>query len=121
MDKYSYISNADGSYIDDLYKLYKSDPGSIDETWQQFFEGFEFSFQKFGDGPEISTEEISLETKVRNYIYSWRKRGHLEATTNPVRKRKDRKALLELKDHGLSDNDLDVEFEVGNEIGIGRA
>lgn len=121
MDKYSYISNADGSYIDDLYKLYKSDPGSIDETWQQFFEGFEFSFQKFGDGPEISTKEVSLETKVRNYIYSWRKRGHLEATTNPVRKRKDRKALLELKDHGLSDNDLDVEFEVGNEIGIGRA
>jgi len=121
MDKYSYISNADGSYIDDLYKLYKSDPGSIDETWQQFFEGFEFSFQKFGDGPEISTEEISLETKVRNYIYSWRKRGHLEATTNPVRERRDRKALLKLKDHGLSENDLDVEFGVGNEIGIGRA
>jgi 2-oxoglutarate dehydrogenase E1 component len=49
MDKYSYISNADVSYLDQLYQNYKKDPGSVDATWQKFFEGYEFSQQRFGD------------------------------------------------------------------------
>ena len=42
MDKYSYISNTDGSYIDELYKSYQADPLSVDLSWQKFFEGFDF-------------------------------------------------------------------------------
>jgi len=122
MDKYSYISNAHGSYIDELYTSYRNDPSSVDESWQKFFEGFEFSQQKFGDSDvTVDSKESLKETKVRNYIHAWRQRGHLESNTNPVRKRKDRKALLSLSDYGLSDADLDTEFEVGNTIGIGRA
>ncbi|MEL7002877.1 MAG: hypothetical protein AAFN93_09115, partial [Bacteroidota bacterium] len=49
MDKYSYIANAHGDYIDELYKAYQSDPSSVDESWQKFFEGFEFSLQKYGE------------------------------------------------------------------------
>ncbi len=122
MDKYSYISNAHGSYIDELYKSYQAEPQSVDLSWQKFFEGFDFSIQKFGEeGTEFLAGDISKEIKVRNYIFAWRTRGHLEANTNPVRKRKDRKALLALSDHGLSETDLDTEFDVGAEIGIGRA
>lgn len=121
MDKYSYISNADGSYIDELYNTYLSDPQSVDESWQKFFEGYEFSLQQYGDEGAVSNEDTLRETKVRNYIHAWRTRGHLESNTNPVRKRKDRKALLTLGDHGLTEDDLDTEFDVGNEIGIGRA
>ena len=121
MDKYSYMSNAHGSAIDEMYAAYKSDPDSVDASWQRFFEGFEFSTAKFGDGNGLgTTEEFTKETRVRNYIMAWRSRGHLESTTNPVRPRRDRKALLSLEDHGLSDADLDTEFDVGNEIGIGR-
>ena len=29
MDNYSYIANAHGSYIDELYKSYKKDPNSV--------------------------------------------------------------------------------------------
>ena len=122
MDKYSYISNAHGSYIDQLYASYKENPESIDETWQKFFEGFEFSRQKFGETDEPRGGKESLkEAQVRNYIHAWRARGHLEADTNPVRKRKDRKALLAFSDYGLSDEDLDTEFDVGHSIGIGRS
>nr|MCU0399041.1 hypothetical protein [Cyclobacteriaceae bacterium] len=49
MDKYSYISNADVGYLDQLYQNYKQDPLSVDATWQKFFEGYEFSLQKYGE------------------------------------------------------------------------
>lgn len=43
MDQYSYIANSDAAYVDQLYQSYKQDPQSVDESWQQFFKGFEFS------------------------------------------------------------------------------
>ena len=122
MDKYSYIANAHGSYIDELYKSYQSDPNSIDESWQKFFEGFEFSLQKYGEDAKVPTASSSpKEISVRNLIHAYRTRGHLEAKTNPVRERKDRGALLELSNFGLSDSDLATVFDAGNELAIGKA
>jgi 2-oxoglutarate dehydrogenase E1 component len=123
MDKYSYISNAHGSYIDELYKSYQSDPSSVDETWQKFFEGFEFSLQKYGeDGLPGESEGVSSkDTQVRNLIHAYRSRGHLKSNTNPVRERRDHNVKLSYKDFGLTDADLNTEFEVGAEIGIGKA
>ena len=116
MDKYSYIANAHGSYIDELYQEYKRNPESVDESWQRFFEGFEFSLKKYGeDGATETADPIlsSKETKVRNLIHAYRTRGHLESNTNPVRPRRDHKALLSIEDYGLTEADLDLEFEVG--------
>jgi 2-oxoglutarate dehydrogenase E1 component len=123
MDKYSYISNAHGSYIDELYKSYQSDPSSVDETWQKFFEGFEFSLQKYGeDGLPGETEGVSSkDIQVRNLIHAYRSRGHLKSDTNPVRQRRDHNVKLSYKDFGLTDADLNTEFEVGAEIGVGKA
>ena len=45
MDKFTYLSNTNGNFIDDLYKKYKEDPQSIEKSWQRFFEGVEFSAQ----------------------------------------------------------------------------
>ena len=121
MDKYSYIANGHASSIESMYESFKQDPNSVDDSWRMFFEGFEFSLQKYGeDGPQTG-EVSSDEVKVRNLIHAYRSRGHLESKTNPVRPRKDRGALLKLEDHGLSDADLDKEFEAGNELGIGKA
>ena len=127
MDQYSYISNAHVNYIDDLYQSYQQDPASVDESWQKFFEGFNFSQEKFnGNGThdatttvegEIDTREISVRKLIRNY----RRRGHLESKTNPVRERVNRHAELGIEHFGLTEADLDQEFEAGNEIGIGRA
>ena len=124
MDKYSYIANAHGSYIDELYQSYKENPDSVDESWQRFFEGFDFSLQKYGeDGAAESDNQLlsPKETKVRNLIHAYRTRGHLESKTNPVRPRRDHKALLSIQDHGLTEEDLDLEFEVGATLGIGKA
>ena len=126
MDKYSYISNAHSSYIDDLYKKFKEDPESVDTSWQKFFEGFEFSQQTFGgNGATNGTEEVIVkspkETRVRNYIYAHRSRAHLVSDTNPVRPRRKHVTRLELSDFDLSEADLDEKFEVGHEIGLGKA
>jgi len=124
MDKYTYIANAHGNYIDELYQAYKQDANAVDESWQRFFEGFEFSLEKYGEPTgEKDTESVasSKETKVRDLIHAYRTRGHLESNTNPVRKRRNHKALLSIEDYGLSEADLDTEFEVGAVLGIGKA
>ena len=127
MDEFSYIGNADVSYIDDLYQSYKGDPNSVDESWKKFFQGFEFSLQHSGltgsNGAALSPKvgDVSPdEINVRNYIYAHRSRAHLKSDTNPVRQRRQHVVRLELENFGLSDADLDKEFEVGSEIGLGR-
>ncbi len=125
MDKYSYISNAHGEYIDQLYKSYKEDPNSVDESWQRFFEGFEFSQQKYGEDGQASDgggDFVSQkETRIRNLIYAYRSRAHLKSDTNPVRERRAHKTRLDLENFGLSNADLDEEFEIGKELGLGKA
>ena len=122
MHKYSYIANADASYMEELYKSYQSDPDSVDASWQFFFEGFEFSEQKYKEeGFASPNSNLSQEIAVRNLIYAYRTRGHLEAKTNPVRPRRDRMAILELSFFGLSETDLNTTFEAGKDLGIGKA
>ena len=123
MDKYSYLSNAHGAYIEGLYETYQNSPSELDSQWQKFFEGFEFAKQFEGnktqsaDSPaqaKSNTSEIgdiSKEFAVATLIEAYRNRGHLLANTNPVRKRKDRKPRLELSDFGLSDSDLAKSFQ----------
>ncbi|TAD97409.1 MAG: 2-oxoglutarate dehydrogenase E1 component, partial [Bacteroidetes bacterium] len=130
MDKYSYIANAHADYIDELYKSYRQDPNSVDISWQQFFQGFDFSTTYNGNSSEIPlngtaqtqhSEYSEKEIKVKNLIQGYRFRGHLEAKTNPIRPRKDRQARLSLADFGLSESDLNSKFLVGKEIGLPNA
>ncbi|SHM52966.1 2-oxoglutarate dehydrogenase E1 component [Cyclobacterium lianum] len=142
MDKYSYIANAHVAYIDELYDDYKKDPDTIDSSWKAFFDGFEFALNKYGEdenggaatgekqpvngnlatkGTIMDMEQLPKEIKVRALIHAYRSRGHLRSKTNPVRERRDRKALLDLEDFGLEKADLDTVFQAGNEIGIGDA
>ncbi len=123
MDKFTYIANAHGDYIDKLYESYRENPETVDLSWQRFFEGFEFAIQH-GNGavnaPKNNGESPISETEiqVRNLIGAYRSRGHLEANTNPVRKRVDRKARLSLADFELTEADLSKKFVAGKEIGM---
>jgi 2-oxoglutarate dehydrogenase E1 component len=122
MDRYSYIANAHGNYIEELYQAYKADHNSVDATWQKFFEGFEFSQTYAGaNGKPAVAAADEREIKVLNLIHAYRTRGHLKSKTNPVRPRRDHKALLDPADFGLTEADMDVEFKAGEEIGIGKA
>ncbi len=121
MDKYSYITNADVGYLDQLYENYRKEPGSVDPTWQKFFEGYEFSQQRYGENGHVAEDSLSIkETQVRNLIFMYRSFGHLASRTNPVRERRNHNVNFDHKGVGLTDADLDTEFDVASEIGLPR-
>jgi len=118
---FSYVSSSDNAFIDGLYADFKSNPQSVDTSWRQFFQGVEFALNK----PEVRTEmgadqQLNLvkELKVFRLIEAYRDRGHLLSTTNPIRERLNRTPKLELEDHGLTQNDLEESFLVGEVLGL---
>ena len=122
MDNLSYLSNADVAYIDSLYQSYKENGESVDFGWQKFFEGYDF-----GRGSEASVvtaetpKHFLKEINVLNLINGYRTRGHLFTKTNPVRERRTYSPDLSLETFGLTEEDLDLVFNVGGEVGIGSA
>ena len=83
---YSYLSNADPGYIDQVYQQYLSDPDSVEYGWRKFFEGFDFARMQFGDQGQASGDV--KEIYVLNLINDYRSRGHLFTKSNPVRDRR---------------------------------
>jgi 2-oxoglutarate dehydrogenase E1 component len=128
MDSFSFLANADVAAISNLYEAYKIDPSNVDDSWQKFFKGFDFSLiwgaeNATSNGAISSTDasHVQKEMAVISLIKAFRSRGHLLAKTNPVRIRKDRRPRLDLKDYSLADSDLETEFEAGKFLGIGKA
>ncbi|NVN94405.1 MAG: 2-oxoglutarate dehydrogenase E1 component [Bacteroidetes bacterium] len=118
MDANSYLSNIDLQQIEELYRIYKTKPESIDYGWQKFFEGFDFSKADFS---ENQSEEYPSEFKVINLINAYRERGHYFTKTNPVRIRRKYSPTLDIENFELKTEDLEKEFKAGNKIGIGIA
>ncbi len=120
MDSYSYISNAETGYIDALYKDYQTNPATVDESWQKFFEGYDLAASQNGHIGEPGID-FKKEAAVLKLINGYRTRGHLLSHTNPVRARINRHPHISPEDFGLSAADMDTSFAAGTEIGIGHA
>ncbi|MBA3828475.1 MAG: 2-oxoglutarate dehydrogenase E1 component [Taibaiella sp.] len=130
MEDFSYVMGSHPAYIEALYNDYQKDAASVDPELKKFFEGFDFAITKTnsssngtatGDKAPVSNEQLAKEFGVFQLIRAYRKRGHLVATTNPIRARKDRKAQLDLQYFGLGDADLDTQYSAGAVIGLGKA
>lgn len=118
MDKFSYLSNADTSSIEELFQRYLSDTDSVDYGWQKFFEGFEFANKNYKEQDHIP-QNVKKEFDVINLINGYRSRGHLFTQTNPVRERRKYLPTLDIENFGLAQTDLDTIFQAGTQIGIG--
>ena len=124
MDKFSYIDNANGAFIEEQYQQYKKSPESVDAGWRKFFEGYDFAIQSAstngtadnGDTP-VSIKEVN----VVKLINAYRTRGHLIADTNPIRERRKHPVDLGLEYFDLTEEDLDREFHVGKEIDLDQS
>lgn len=137
MSDYSYVFNAHPSFIEDMFTKYKSDPTSIENGWRAFFEGFEFKGSGVnGLSNGAALESISLEevghsqgygiSNVKEFgviliIQAFRQRGHLLSDTNPIRTRRDHKPHLDIRDYGLTEDDLNQTFRAGEIIGLADA
>ena len=73
MDKFSFVGNADVSSIEELYQTYLKDPQSVDESWNLFFQGFEFSKTSYDEGGAVP-ENVTKEFKVLDLILAYRNR-----------------------------------------------
>jgi len=129
MKDFSYITNSHPTFIEGLYKQFLEAPESIDPDIKKFFEGFDFAMQN-GASTNLSATATTTnvasgnidwmsEIKVYRLILGYRNKGHLIATTNPIRERKDRQANLDLGFFGLTDADLTKTFNAGSLIGLG--
>lgn len=127
MKDFSYITHSHPAYIETLYQGYVADPESVDPEFRKFFEGFDFAVSKVPDainganGKAVDAGQLAKEFAVYNLIQAYRHKGHLIADTNPIRKRKDRGANLDLKFFGLQEADLKQSFAAGQAIGLGNA
>jgi 2-oxoglutarate dehydrogenase E1 component len=133
MKDFTYITNSSPAFIENLYRDFVNNPDSVDPELRKFFEGFDFALSTTGTNGHATAEmltpppvvitdssQLGKEFSVYNLILAYRKKGHLIAKTNPIRERKNRGANLDLKYFGLSDADLNAEFESGKFVGLGR-
>ncbi|WP_127713939.1 2-oxoglutarate dehydrogenase E1 component [Halobacteriovorax sp. HLS] len=117
---FTHLSASDISFIDNLYDDYKQEPTSVDESWQKFFEGFEFAAGATpGGGGDFDESRLRKEFNVFRLIQSYRARGHLLSDTNPIRKRRDRNAQIGLSEYDLNAKDLEEVFICGDFVGLG--
>ena len=117
MDKFSFLGALHTGMIEQMYDKFIQDPQSIEEEWSNFFQGFDFAKEVYSeeDIPQIFQKEF----KVINLIDAYRKSGHLFTKTNPVRERRKYTPTLDYKNFGLEEADLKVEFQAGEQVGIG--
>ena len=129
MKDFQYITNPHPAYIESLYQDFIKNPSSIDVEMRKFFEGFDFAVSMTSSGAKIPTTgntdsqsnfQFDKELSVYQLIQAYRRKGHLVATTNPIRERKDRKANLTIENFGLSEADLSSSFEAGKFVGLGK-
>ena len=126
MDKYSFLNAAHTAYFAELYDQYLKNPDSVEPSWRAFFQGYDFGSENYGMEGEIVEgvsaqipEHLQKEFQVVNLIDGYRSRGHLFTKTNPVRERRKYAPTLELANFGLSEADLDTQFNAGEILGIG--
>ena len=132
MKDFQYITNAHPSYVENIYNDYVKNPESVDADMKKFFEGFDFAI---GNGlasngktvtvaappSTLTVTNLDKEFAVYQLIQSYRKKGHLIANTNPLKKRKDRHAGLELSNFNLSEEDLNTKFDAGKFLNLGKS
>ncbi len=126
MSDFSFITNAHPEFIESLYEQYQHNPEQVEASWRHFFKGYDYASEGNGHAGANGVSaaipmDIRKELQVLSLIFAYRNRGHLESTTNPIRARRNRHPKLDKEDFGLSDADLDIVFQAGNEIGLKNA
>ncbi len=120
MDTFSFLNSTSPALIEEQYQRYLNDPGSVEKSWRQFFEGYAFARKDYTP-KEYGRETVPDEFKVINLINGYRQRGHLFTKTNPVRTRRKYSPTLDIENFGLTAGALDKKFFAGKELGMGHA
>jgi 2-oxoglutarate dehydrogenase E1 component len=113
-------SAENGTQLDALYTQWKRDPASVDEQWNAFFAGFELGAQQpprrgsaaTAAAPSATaTGDRLKQAKVDALVGAYRRLGHQSAHVDPLNLRKRTVPELSLDYMGLTEADLDSEFD----------
>jgi 2-oxoglutarate dehydrogenase E1 component len=107
------LSSENLQYIEQLYRIYKTNPQSLEQKWRDFFSGVDFAADV---GGSISTKELN----VYNLIQAYRDYGHFQANLDPLSSPTPI-GDLSLQNFGLTDADLESTFSVGDMVGLKEA
>ena len=128
MKDFSYITSSSPAFVEGLYKEFAANPESVDPEFQKFFQGFDFAVENgfvnedakaASNGKASGSSNWRKELAVYRLILGYRNKGHLLADTNPIKPRRDRGANIDLSFYGLSEAELDNNYEAGNLLGLG--
>ena len=124
MSSYSHLANAHPGYIEQLYQQYRDAPESVDESWRDFFLGFDYASDKAeggglptgGDGGGTDWQHVQKELNVFALIKAYRSRGHVSSNIDPIQEFEDPDAGLDLSAFNLAASDLDTPFKAAGHL-----
>ena len=84
----TFASSYNRDLVDDAYARWRTNPGSVDPSWQAFFAGVEFGGNGAAAGPDPCGPEVTVATRLQTgavrLINAYRDLGHLAAHLNPL-------------------------------------
>ncbi len=133
----SQFGGGSAAYIDRLYEDWLHDPDSVPQSWATWFQSqhgpgdmprsdavariLAAQEQARRAGAPIDDAHARKQAGVLRFLTAYRSRGHLAAELDPLAIAPKRPAPdLDLPFHGLSDADLDTEFDCGTFAGGGQ-
>jgi len=126
------LGGSNSPYLEVLYEQYLSDPNSVDESWREYFQALPMVGDQGQDSAhsEIREQFYQLTRNgggrrtagVTQLINAYRVRGHQLAKTDPLGSLQDAMVReLRLEQNGLSQADLNTEFQTPALEGLGVA
>ncbi|MCC6766392.1 MAG: 2-oxoglutarate dehydrogenase E1 component [Deltaproteobacteria bacterium] len=119
MSSLDFVSRVNADYVEEQYRRYRADPGSVDERWALFFAGFEMADggAHGGNGhaapvvrlaPHRTTApDVEPVLGVFGLVHAYRELGHLMAHLNPLAPSPAGHPLLEPSEFGFSPSDME--------------
>ena len=105
--KFSFANGTNVKFLENMYQEYQKNPESLDPSWRQFFEGYEFAVSGSGG---LGVTKDDTEAKVEAFINLYRRLGHMSAYLDPLSPRPKLDNFLLPESNGLAEVKDDQTF-----------
>ncbi len=112
----SSANHDNAALLDELYTRWQSDPSSVDDKWNAFFEGFALGSAtppravagtNGSAAPAATSADLARQGRVDDAVQAYRTLGHTLAQLDPLSATPPRQPLLALEALGFTEADLD--------------
>src|SRR5262249_29246989 len=110
MERASVVNPGNIELIEDYYARWRSDPASVERSWQIFFEGYDFGRETGATAAgAVDLDAARAQAAVTRLVDAYREYGHYLADLDPLKlgPRPVRHDLLDPSAFGLSESDWD--------------